>query len=64
MVDFLKQDVPVAKCYFADNDQIAAGAIKAFIEKGYKVISNGTDNHLMLVDLRTKFPASHNYEKD
>ena len=28
----------------------------AFIEKGYKVISNGTDNHLMLVDLRTKFP--------
>ena len=29
---------------------------EAFIEKGYKVISNGTDNHLMLVDLRTKFP--------
>ncbi len=29
---------------------------KAFIEKGYKVISGGTDNHLMLVDLRTKFP--------
>ena len=28
----------------------------AFMEKGYKVISNGTDNHLMLVDLRTKFP--------
>jgi glycine hydroxymethyltransferase len=29
---------------------------KAFIDKGYKVISNGTDNHLMLIDLRTKFP--------
>jgi glycine hydroxymethyltransferase len=29
---------------------------KAFIEKGYKVISDGTDNHLMLIDLRTKFP--------
>lgn len=28
----------------------------AFINKGYKVISNGTDNHLMLIDLRTKFP--------
>ena len=28
----------------------------AFIEKGYKVISGGTDNHLMLIDLRTKFP--------
>ncbi len=29
---------------------------KAFIDKGYKVISNGTDNHLMLIDLRTKLP--------
>ncbi len=29
---------------------------KAFIDKGYKVISGGTDNHLMLIDLRTKFP--------
>ena len=28
----------------------------AFMEKGYKVISDGTDNHLMLIDLRTKFP--------
>ncbi|MBO4645857.1 MAG: serine hydroxymethyltransferase [Bacteroidales bacterium] len=28
----------------------------AFVNKGYKVISNGTDNHLMLIDLRTKFP--------
>jgi glycine hydroxymethyltransferase len=27
-----------------------------FVEKGYKVISNGTDNHLMLIDLRTKVP--------
>lgn len=27
----------------------------AFIEKGYKVISGGTDNHSMLIDLRTKF---------
>jgi glycine hydroxymethyltransferase len=30
---------------------------ESFIEKGYKVISGGTDNHLMLIDLRTKFPA-------
>ena len=28
----------------------------AFVEKGYKVISGGTDNHLMLIDLRSKFP--------
>lgn len=25
-----------------------------FVEKGYKVISGGTDNHLMLIDLRSK----------
>ena len=28
----------------------------ALIEKGYKVISNGTDNHCMLIDLRSRFP--------
>ena len=28
----------------------------ALIARGYKIISGGTDNHLMLVDLRTKFP--------
>ena len=27
-----------------------------FIARGYKVVSGGTDNHLMLIDLRTKFP--------
>ena len=26
----------------------------AFIERGYKIISGGTDNHLMLIDLRSK----------
>jgi glycine hydroxymethyltransferase len=35
------------------NAQVMANAM---ISKGYKIISNGTDNHLMLVDLRTKFP--------
>ncbi|MBQ2440627.1 MAG: serine hydroxymethyltransferase [Paludibacteraceae bacterium] len=29
---------------------------KVLVEKGYKVISGGTDNHSMLVDLRTKYP--------
>jgi len=29
---------------------------KAFTDKGYKIVSGGTDNHLMLVDLRSKFP--------
>jgi len=27
---------------------------KAFIDRGYKVISGGTDNHMMLIDLRNK----------
>ncbi|MFI3317303.1 MAG: serine hydroxymethyltransferase [Rikenellaceae bacterium] len=34
----------------------AAAMAAAFIAKGYKIVSEGTDNHLMLVDLRTKFP--------
>ena len=35
----------------------AAVMAKAFVDKGYHVISGGTDNHLMLIDLRKKFPA-------
>ena len=27
---------------------------KAFVDRGYKLISGGTDNHLMLIDLRSK----------
>ena len=27
---------------------------KAFVKRGYNLISNGTDNHLMLIDLRNK----------
>jgi glycine hydroxymethyltransferase len=34
----------------------AAVMAQAFINRGYKVISGGTDNHLMLIDLRSKFP--------
>jgi len=29
---------------------------KAFVNKGYNVVSGGTENHLMLIDLRSKFP--------
>lgn len=35
------------------NAQVMASA---FVDKGYHVISGGTDNHLMLIDLRSKFP--------
>lgn len=34
----------------------AAAMAKAFLDLGYKVVSGGTDNHVMLIDLRTKFP--------
>lgn len=33
------------------NAQVMA---KAFVDKGFKIISEGTDNHLMLIDLRNK----------
>jgi glycine hydroxymethyltransferase len=32
----------------------AAVMAKAFVDKGYKIISGGTDNHLMLIDLGNK----------
>ena len=32
----------------------AQAMAKAFVEKGYQLISSGTDNHLMLIDLRNK----------
>ena len=32
------------------------GKAEAFAKRGYKIVSGGTDNHLLLIDLRTKFP--------
>ena len=32
----------------------AAAMAKSFVEKGYDLISGGTDNHVMLIDLRNK----------
>ena len=34
----------------------AAAMAKAFTDLGYKVVSGGTENHSMLIDLRAKFP--------
>ena len=47
---------PSYKVYQAQVKKNAAVMAQAFMDKGYKVISGGTDNHSMLIDLRTKFP--------
>jgi len=47
---------PEYKDYQMQVKKNAAALAKAFMAKGYKVVSGGTDNHLMLIDLRTKFP--------
>lgn len=47
---------PEYKEYQAQVQKNAAAMAKAFMDKGYKIVSDGTDNHSMLVDLRTKFP--------
>ncbi len=47
---------PEWKVYAAQVKKNAAALAEALIKRGYKIISNGTDNHCMLVDLRTKFP--------
>ncbi len=47
---------PEYKQYQTQVKKNAAALAESFIKRGYKVISNGTDNHSMLIDLRTKFP--------
>lgn len=47
---------PEYKEYQAQVKKNAAAMAQAMMDKGYKVISGGTDNHCMLIDLRTKFP--------
>ena len=34
----------------------AAAMAQALVDKGYKIVSGGTSNHCILLDLRTKFP--------
>ena len=55
-VSFGEALLPEYKEYQLQVKKNAATMAKAFMDKGYKVISGGTDNHSMLIDLRTKFP--------
>jgi len=45
---------PSFKAYGEQVIKNAQAMANAFVERGYKLISGGTENHLMLIDLRTK----------
>lgn len=47
---------PEYKDYQKQVAKNAKAMASALIEKGYKIVSGGTDNHCILVDLRTRFP--------
>ncbi|MDR3180563.1 MAG: serine hydroxymethyltransferase [Prevotellaceae bacterium] len=55
-VSFFEAMQPEYKMYQQQVKKNAAALAAAFIAKGYKIFSGGTDNHLMLIDLRPKFP--------
>ena len=42
------------KTYTTQVQKNAQAMAKAFVARGYEIISGGTDNHLMLIDLRNK----------
>ncbi len=55
-VSFFEALQPEFKEYQTRVKKNAAAMADAFLKKGYKIVSGGTDNHLLLIDLRTKFP--------
>ena len=40
--------------YALDVQKNAAAMARAFVDRGYDIVSGGTDNHMMLIDLRNK----------
>ena len=55
-VSFYEALQPEFKEYQKQVVSNAQAMADAFVSRGYKIVSGGTDNHLMLIDLRTKFP--------
>lgn len=55
-VSFAEALTPEFRTYQQHVKKNAAVMAETFMELGYKVISDGTDNHSMLIDLRTRFP--------
>ena len=56
-VAFYEALQPEFRDYQVQVQKNAKALAEAFIKKGYYIVSGGTDNHLMLIALRTKFPA-------
>lgn len=55
-VSFGEALTPEFRLYQQQVKKNASVMAEAFMSLGYKVISDGTDNHSMLIDLRTRFP--------
>ena len=55
-VAFYEALQPEFRDYQIQVQKNAKALAEAFVKKGYFIVSGGTDNHLMLIDLRTKFP--------
>lgn len=55
-VAFYEALQPEFKEYQKQVQANAHALAEVFVKKGYKIVSGGTDNHLMLIDLRSKFP--------
>ncbi|MBQ1886090.1 MAG: serine hydroxymethyltransferase [Bacteroidales bacterium] len=55
-VAFFEALQPEFKTYVEQVHKNAVVMAEEFMARGYKVVSGGTDNHMMLIDLRTKFP--------
>ncbi|WP_027067228.1 serine hydroxymethyltransferase [Maribacter sp. Hel_I_7] len=49
--------------YIAQVKKNADAMAKSFVKRGYNIISDGTDNHMMLIDLRNKDISGKDAEK-
>ncbi|NDC38965.1 MAG: serine hydroxymethyltransferase [Proteobacteria bacterium] len=62
-VSFLEASQPEFKKYAAQIVDNARALAAALVEKGFKIISGGTDSHVMLVDLRPAQVSGKDAEK-
>ncbi len=62
-IAFMEAAQPEFRVYGAQVIKNARAMADAFLERGYRVVSGGTDNHLMLIDLRSKGLTGKDAEK-